>query len=84
MYGYLKHIKSGQYLVIEVIDGLTYISAVKNYYKATILTNGEANSFYFDDYYTRLLKETSFSCNLPSTDISNDELEFIEIEIILK
>jgi hypothetical protein len=86
MYGYLKHIKSGQYLVIEVIDSMTYISAVKNYYEATMLTSKKSEEVYFDDYYHYLLKSVSFDNYQTSetTDISEDELEFIECEIILK
>jgi hypothetical protein len=81
-YGYIKHIKSGLFIKLEYIDSMGYTSAVSNIYKASIFTEKETNDFYFDDYFNRLLKNTSFTiCEI---DISNDELKFIECEIILK
>jgi hypothetical protein len=88
-YGLLKHIKSGQFLNFDTIDGITYCSAFKNIYKASILTEQEANDYYLDDIYERMFKETSFQSETKSyyvetIDISNDELEFIECELTLK
>lgn len=86
IYGYIKHVKSGQFIKIEYPDNMyTLFCAVKDYYQATLITKRDALEIIDEDSsYKYAFKTTVGLSEVIEIDISEDEKTFVECEIILK